>query len=400
MSTKKIIEKKNNEFAKGEIILDHYKIERIIGRGGMNSIIYLANDMNVVSNSYFDLKVKGVAIKVIKKTSDISEEDWKRFWNETVTMYRLKSAKSIRYLAEIFDRIMIDDTIYIIMEYVEGETLAKMIAKNEKLTVKESLYILKKILLVLQDLHHSYQEIIIHRDLKPGNIMISKDRTEVKIIDFGISTSIKTLANKNKQLLTFEDEIWASYPYLTPQILELRGKTNEQRKEIISKIGVQFDIYATGVIFYEMLMGKKPFVADDYDKVDILYLPLKYDIPVISKINTNIYPIIENVILRMLASKNTPVFGEKNKNSVEMYESVNDIVKDIDEIEEYLNEKNTTMLNQQLLKLPEIRVLQTPRFFNVINERNRFYEETWFFILFISIFSLLIATIVILFLVL
>jgi serine/threonine protein kinase len=158
--------------------------------------------------------------------------------------------------------------------------------------------------------------------------------------------------------------------------LELRGKTNEQRKEIISKIGVQFDIYATGVIFYEMLMGKKPFVADDYDKVDILYLPLKYDIPVISKINTNIYPIIENVILRMLASKNTPVFGEKNKNSVEMYESVNDIVKDIDEIEEYLNEKNTTMLNQQLLKLPEIRVLQTPRFFNVINERNRFYEET------------------------
>jgi hypothetical protein len=75
MSTKKIIEKKNNEFAKGEIILDHYKIERIIGRGGMNSIIYLANDMNVVSNSYFDLKVKGVAIKVIKKTSDISEED-------------------------------------------------------------------------------------------------------------------------------------------------------------------------------------------------------------------------------------------------------------------------------------------------------------------------------------
>jgi hypothetical protein len=53
-----------------------------------------------------------------------------------------------------------------------------------------------------------------------------------------------------------------------------------------------------------------------------------------------------------------------------------------------------------LLKLPEIRVLQTPRFFNVINERNRFYEETWFFILFISIFSLLIATIVILFLVL
>jgi serine/threonine-protein kinase len=122
-------------------------------------------------------------------------------------MYRLKSAKSIRYLAEIFDRIMIDDTIYIIMEYVEGETLAKMIAKNEKLTVKESLYILKKILLVLQDLHHSYQEIIIHRDLKPGNIMISKDRTEVKIIDFGISTSIKTLANKNKQLLTFEDEI-------------------------------------------------------------------------------------------------------------------------------------------------------------------------------------------------
>jgi serine/threonine-protein kinase len=78
-------------------------------------------------------------------------------------------------MPEIFERIVKDDTIYIVMEYINGKQLSRIIHESGHLSINEALFFLKKILLVIKDLHHGYKEIIIHRDLKPENIMVSND---------------------------------------------------------------------------------------------------------------------------------------------------------------------------------------------------------------------------------
>jgi serine/threonine-protein kinase len=201
------------------------------------------------------------------------------------------------------------------MEYVNGDTLRKILSKKKSLNVQDSIYILKKILLVIQDIHNLPHKLI-HRDLKPENIMLSGDLTEIKIFDFGIAMTLK---NENltdtifdqESFFTKDDEIFGTAYYLTPQILEVRQFKNDKEKfnEILNKIGVQFDFYALGIIFYEMLTGAKPFIIPEgKDESKVLNIAANYDIPIISEMNTP--PEAENIILRLTASKNFNTKGE------------------------------------------------------------------------------------------
>ena len=113
-------------------------------------------------------------------------------------------------------------TIMILMEYIDGNSLREVIQKQGSLGVQESLFLFRKILIALQDLH-SFNNKIIHRDLKPENILLSKDRSNLKIIDFGISSVVFTSFDKNakkeiKHFSTNENQLYGTYPYISPSL--------------------------------------------------------------------------------------------------------------------------------------------------------------------------------------
>ncbi|MDR2636681.1 MAG: serine/threonine protein kinase [Mycoplasmataceae bacterium] len=387
-TSKGISEKeKDKTYGPGAIILGHYEVRKVIARGGMNSVLYLATDTNVVIKEYSDTKKKNVTIKIIKKTSDISENEWRKFWDESVTLGRLKK-KGGEYTAEVYERGYIDpETFYIVMEYIEGESLARVINSQGHLSVDETLYITIKILESLKELHKSFANKIIHRDLKPDNIILSDNWITLKIIDFGIATSFRD----DKSNGTIEDEIFGTFPYLTPQILELRGvKDKERRRKIIEDIGVQFDFYALGIIMYEMLIGKKPFEykGDDENKINALYYPIDYDIPLISEIK-NIPVGVENIILKLMASKNIttnkmfiPHRDSKPRKIPQgyktlPYDDVDDIIKDVKDVKDHTNINN---VKTKLLKpFHDRRFQDDAKIFTIFEERQPIFDRPWVF---------------------
>jgi serine/threonine-protein kinase len=237
------------------------------------------------------------------------------------------------------------------MEYVKGKSLRETIDENGCLSVKETIYYFKKILAAVNELH-SFEDKIIHRDLKPENIIISTDKTDIKLIDFGISTVFGTVKKEN----TNENEIYGTYPYITPDVKKLAYcKTIEDKKKIINE---SFDIFSLGVILFEMLVGEKPFYAENYESTAVFDLPEKFDFVCLHDIDANIPNALENVIFKCLATKKEDL---KFK-----YHSVKEIIYDIDRIDDGGMESFT----QPLLKPKSSRMFQTPKIFDLEKEKS------------------------------
>jgi serine/threonine-protein kinase len=248
------------------------------------------------------------------------------------------------------------------MEYIDGISLRQYLEKIGNFNLREGIYYFSKILEGIKELH-SFNEKIIHRDLKPDNIMITKDLMRVKIIDFGISSVlIDSTFNNDKKVITSEESIFGTYPYISPDIKKMTHKDLTERTKYIS---VQFDFFSLGVIFYEMLMGEKPFKSADENDPKIIDLPLKYDMMCISEINPNIPAAIENIIFRCLASKDSDLKFR--------YHNINQIIDDL----------NTYIVDPQkasfvkLLKPNNQRTLQLNGSFDIQKQKlhERFYER-------------------------
>jgi len=390
------------EYAPKEKVFNRYIIEKVIGRGGMQSVIYLVTDLLVNENDKFRKKV----IKVIEKNKNVSDDDWIKFHDEIITMFRLNSEKIDQSgIARIFDCKFENNRYCIIMEYAEGKNLRQVISdtKTGALTVIESLYIIKSILQTLKEIHSAFKQIIIHRDLKPENIILSNDRLAIKIIDFGISSSFYKRENNNrdgmrvsntstkKQLPnlthTTEKEIYGTYAYLTPWILEAKGKNLVERNELIRTIGIQFDLYALGVMLYEMIMGTKPFASDDEETTTIFKDSEKYDIKPISTIKPFIPTAVENVIIRLMASKE--IKNKKNKHLVKMYESAEEALNDVNKIITHY-EKNENVPEEKLLLDPNERIYQNKIGKILVKLKTKWYEK-WWVIVSITFLSILIV---------
>lgn len=223
----------------GKVLQDTYRLERLIGEGGMGA---------VYEASHLRLR-RRFAIKLL--TVDLSSHDvaMARFQQEA----EVTSALGHPNIVEVTDfNNTKEGQPYLVMEFLEGETLEKRLRRLGKLMLQEVEPILKQIASALDAAHAKG---IVHRDLKPGNIILRKgndDQEIVKILDFGVSKVLGAA-----QSLTSTSMVLGTPWYMAP----------EQAQGRASEADLRCDVFAAGVIVYEMLIGEPPFTGESVPSV-------------------------------------------------------------------------------------------------------------------------------------
>jgi serine/threonine-protein kinase len=227
----------------GKVLDGQYQIEALLGKGGMGAV-YRARHI---------LLGDRVAIKVLPPEMRSNAEWLRRFQREGQAARRFRHPNAVT----VYDlRTSADGTIYLVMEYVEGHTLDAELRKRGKFSPSEALAVLDPIMSVLNAAHAMG---VVHRDLKPENIMIGKAGTHgepvVKLLDLGIA-KLREVAGAEKTgstNLTVAGQMLGTPYYMSP---EQWGELSDDGN---SEIDGRADIYSLGVVFYEVIAGKRPF---------------------------------------------------------------------------------------------------------------------------------------------
>lgn len=220
---------------------DRYRVEEPIARGGM-ATVHRGHDQRLD---------RVVALKIMHPHLAMDEDFRRRFGREARSAARLAH----RNVVGVFDQGEDEDRIYLAMELVEGETLRARIVDQERLTIRESLAITAQVLEALVAAHEAG---IVHRDIKPENILI--DRSElVKVADFGLARAIGS--NNSSASAT----LLGTVAYISPEVVT-RGHADERS-----------DLYSLGVVLFEMLTGRQPFLGEQ--PVHVAFQHVHEDIP-------------------------------------------------------------------------------------------------------------------------
>jgi serine/threonine-protein kinase len=256
----------------GTLIASKYKIIKKIGEGGMGSV-YIA-DQEPINRK--------VAIKVLLGKLAEDEVAVKRFELEAKAISRMQHPNTVT----IYDFGKTeDDRLYIVMEFLKGKTLTQLLRECTVLQAPRACKIMRQVCGSLADAHAAG---IIHRDLKPDNIFLSEvggDPDWVKVLDFGVA---KLADSEGAGTLTQTGMIFGTPKYMSPEQAEGRP------------IDYRADIYALGVVLYELLIGRPPFVSDT--PVGLLLKHISEPPPPFAKIrpDLSIDPRIEAVVMKAL----------------------------------------------------------------------------------------------------
>lgn len=250
----------------GKLFAGRYRILKSIGRGGMADV-YLANDL-ILDN-------EDVAIKVLRTNYQTDQVAVACFQREARAMAELNHPNivAIRDIGEE------DGQQFLVMEYVDGADLKKYIQDHAPLSNNEVVRIMEEVLSAMTLAH---QKGIVHRDLKPQNILLTKSGV-VKVTDFGIAVAFAETS------LTQTNSMLGSVHYLSPE--QARG----------SKATIQSDIYAMGIMLYEMLTGHIPYDGDS--AVTIALQHFQKPLPSILDENKMVPQALENVVIKATAKK-------------------------------------------------------------------------------------------------
>ena len=243
--------------------LGRYRLVETLGRGGM-AVVYRGED---------DELRRPVAIKVLADNLAADDTFRKRFLREAKLAARVGHPN----IAHVYDSGEAGGRPYIVMEYVEGETLADLIRRRGKLDPPEAVELA---LQACDGLEHAHVSGLVHRDVKPQNLLVREDGT-VKIVDFGIARS------QHGTRLTEVGSVLGTAAYLAPE--QAAGE----------EVTPATDVYALGVVLYELLTGKTPYTYETLTQL----LVGQQDQPVqpVRELSPDVPPALEDVVMRCLA---------------------------------------------------------------------------------------------------
>lgn len=290
---------------------DRYEIKKLIGSGG-TAHVYLAHDLFLK---------RDVAVKVLRY--DFSQEDraLERFRREAKAISELTHEN----IVSLYDIDTDENYHYIVMEYIDGTDLKKYIKQNFPLSLLKIIDLMKQIVSAVK---YAHQCSIIHRDLKPQNILIRRDGI-VKITDFGIAKGL------NEASMTQTNTLVGSIHYLSPE--QARGQSATH----------QSDIYALGIIFYELIMGVVPFSSDS--AVSIAMKHFQEPLPSLVKYaKQNVPQSVENIVLKACAKKPENRFATANDMLLALHRCMDATVLNETPFVEELSVDDTVVIAQSL----------------------------------------------------
>jgi eukaryotic-like serine/threonine-protein kinase len=239
-----------------------YRLERPLGHGGMASV-FLARDTELD---------RAVALKLLAENLGGDESVRRRFVREA----RLAARLSHPNVVSVFDAGEDDGRPYIVMEYVDGENLAELLARRGRVPPDEARGLA---LQAAQGLAHAHAAGLVHRDVKPQNLILGGDGT-LKIADFGIARAAETTA------LTQAGTVLGTAAYLSPE------------QALGEEVTPATDVYSLGVVLYELLTGRPPFQVETLD--DLAQRPDLEVVPV-RELAPEVPRDLEDVVMHCLA---------------------------------------------------------------------------------------------------
>lgn len=263
-------------------LIKNFELIKQIGKGGFGTVY----------SAIHRKSGRKYAVKVLTLNGGLRQQIvYKRFENEINVIKRIKSKNVVR----LFGHFISPKESYMAMELVEGTSLKSKIDKNGKIPLEEAIEYTKEICNGLIDIH---KENIVHRDLKPSNILITHDNV-IKLIDFGISLGDDSLR------LTDERKLIGSVQYVSPELVLKQDQPSTQS-----------DIYALGIVLYEMLTGKPPFNGADHKAIALSHT--NREIPRLEQVNVLVPQAVENIIIRCTAKSPE----DRYASCVELYEDL------------------------------------------------------------------------------
>jgi eukaryotic-like serine/threonine-protein kinase len=249
------------------IFNNRYRLDRKLGEGGM-ATVYCGTDI---------LLRRRVAIKVLREQYAADAEFVRRFYQEAESAARLSHPN----IVNTYDVGRQDDTYFIVMELVDGPSLAEIIAADGRLPEPVAIDYAAQI---ASGLAYAHRQGLLHRDIKPANILITKDDV-VKISDFGIARAV----SQHTMALTKPGLVMGSVYYISP----------EQAQE--HEIHETADLYSLGVVLYQMLLGKLPYTGES--PVTVALKHIGDPVPMIDPRAAGVSPALASIVNRLLQKR-------------------------------------------------------------------------------------------------
>lgn len=261
------------------ILGNRYQLQDLIGVGGMAKV-YKATDR---------LLQRDVAIKILKDQYAEDDEFVKKFSNEALSAARLTHVNIVSVYDIGEDLIEGKKIHYIVMEYVNGETLKDLIDRKKIISNHD---IIDYSIQISQALNQAHSSNIVHRDIKPQNILMDRYGL-LKVTDFGIAR-VSTNAT-----ITYTSSILGTVHYISPE--QAKGKFVDEKS----------DLYSLGVVMYEMATGKVPFDADNSVGIAVMHIQDEPESPI--KLNENLSPRLNDIIMKLLEKDPQKRFKNANE---------------------------------------------------------------------------------------